>query len=248
MNKQILTFKQIREAKGYTQESLARTVGLSRLAIARYELKQSEPKLGNFLKIAEILEVSLVELALAMGYEIEEKLLQVCQLYTPAQNEVLEIDSVQMAKDNPKYTPAKRQSKPKVTGSEIIEIPLSELPIGDEPEKAILQVCIKQIDYTPARNEVLEIDSVKVVNENSEYVPAKRRAKGEGTGFIEERLVKRGDKEYKQYWFHWQKSEPGKKRVLSKSKYIPKELVAEIIEKNNQKLPVKEILRILEEK
>ncbi|ELS04071.1 putative transcriptional regulator [Xenococcus sp. PCC 7305] len=182
MNKQILTFKELREAKGYTQESLGQAVGLSRLAIAKYELKQAEPKLGNFLKIARILEVSLAELALAMGYETEEESVQVCK-------------------------------------------PISL--------------------YTPAQNGVLERESVQVVNDNPEYTPVKRRTKGKGTGFIEERLVKRGDKQYKQYWFHWQKSEPGKRRVLARSKYIPKRLVAKIIENNNQKLPVREILKSL---
>ncbi|MGK7899767.1 MAG: helix-turn-helix domain-containing protein [Xenococcus sp. (in: cyanobacteria)] len=262
MNKQILTFKELREAKGFTQESLARAVGLTRLAIAKYELKQAEPKLGNFLKMARILEVSLAELALAMGYEAEEKSLLVCRdksAYTPAQNEALERESVQVFNDNPGYTPAKRQSK----GA-----------IGSEAEDKIVQVCRDGSACTPAQNEAIgresvqvfkdnpeytpakrqskgaigseaEEKSVLVFNDNPRYTPAKRRAKGKGTGFIEERLVKRGNKKYKQYWFHWQKSERGKRRDLAKSKYIPKRLVAKIIEKNHQKLPVREILQSL---
>ena len=175
-------FSTTREAKGFTQESLARAVGLSRLAIARYESKQTEPKLGNFLKIARIFEVSLAELALAMGYEAGEK---------------------------------------------------SMLVSGEKP------------DHTPVQNEDLEVGFLQVLYNNLESTPAKRRAKGKGTGFIEERLVKRGNKQYKQYWFHWQKSEPGKGRIFATSKYIPKRLVAKIIEKNNQRLPVGEILQSL---
>jgi len=182
VNKQILTFKKLREARGYTQESLARAVGLTRLAISRYELKQSEPKLGNFLKIARILEVSLSELALAMGYEAEDESMQVRR------------------------------------------------------EKST---------HTPVQNEALDRESMQVLNDNPGYTPAKRRTKGKGTGFIEERMVKRGKKQYRQYWFHWQKSKPGKGRILSKSKYIPKRLVAKIIKKNCQKLPVREILQSL---
>ncbi|MGK7894872.1 MAG: helix-turn-helix domain-containing protein [Xenococcus sp. (in: cyanobacteria)] len=248
MDKPNLTFKELREAKGYTQESLGQAVGVSRLAISRYELKQAEPKLGNFLKIARILEVSLAELALAMGYETEEESVQVCTeklAYTPAKNEDLERESVQVFNDNPGYTPAKRRSKGKGTG--FIEVSLAELALamGYETEEESVQVCTEKLAYTPAKNEDLERESVQVFNDHPGYTPAKRRAKGKGTGFIEERLVKRGNKQYKQYWFHWQKSEPGKRRILAKSKYIPKRLVAKIIEKNHQKLPVREILQSL---
>ena len=233
MNKQILTFKELREAKGFTQESLGRAVGLGRLAISKYESKQAEPRLGNFLKIALILEVSLAELAWAMGYEAEEKFMQVYIKepdYTPAQNEDLEQESVQVYNDNLECAPANKGSQ----GA-----------IGSEDEDKTMQVCRGKTACTPAQNEALEREVVQVYKGNLGCTPAKRRAKGKGTGFIEERLVKRGNKQYKQYWFHWQKTEPGKRRVLARSKYIPKRLVAKIIKKNNQKLPVREILQSL---
>ena len=241
MNKQILTLKELREAKGYTQESLGRAVGLSRLAITKYELKQTEPKLGNFLKIAQILEVSLAELALAMGYEWdlvpEKKKMQVYRKNlgcAPAQNEELERGSMQVHNDDPDCTPAKRGGNLAI-GNEL------EL-MAEEPK---VQLHRENLGCTPAQNDDIERGSMQVRNGNRGCTPAKRRAKGKGTGFIEERLVKRGNKQYKQYWFHWQKTEPGKRRVFATSKYIPKRLVAKIIEKNNQKLPVREILKSL---
>ena len=248
MNKQILTFKKLREAKGYTQESLARAVGLSRLAIARYELKQVEPKLGNFLKIARLLKVSLAELALALGYEAEEEIVQVHNdnpVSTPAQNRTSEVAYLQVHNDNSGHAPAQKQSEGKSTGVELVETSLAESTLvpGCEAESESVQLCQGKSTSTPAQNS--EVRSLQVHNDNLRCTPVKRRAKGKGTGFIEERVVKRGDKQYKQYWFHWQKTERGKGRVLARSKYIPKRLVARIIEKNHQKLPVREILRSL---
>ncbi|MEM9273646.1 MAG: helix-turn-helix domain-containing protein [Cyanobacteria bacterium P01_F01_bin.143] len=233
MNKQILTFKELREARGYTQESLAQAVGLTRLAISRYELKQAEPKLGNFLKIAKILEVSLAELALAMGYEAEAEFMRVRRDksdHTPVHNEDLERENMQVYRADSEHAPAKRQSKKAA---------------GDRSEDKSMRVSGEKSAYTPTENKELEVGYSLVFNNNLESTPAKRRAKGKGTGFIEERLVKRGNKQYKQYWFHWQKSEPGKGRTFATSKYIPKRMVAKIIEKNHQKLPVREILRSL---
>ena len=226
-------FSTTREAKGFTQESLARAVGLSRLAIARYESKQTEPKLGNFLKIARIFEVSLAELALAMGYEAGEKSMLVSGEkpdHTPVQNEDLERDAMQVYNANSEHTPVKSKSKE---------------AMGYESEEKFMRVSGEKSVYTPTKNEDLEVGFLQVLYNNLESTPVKRRAKGKGTGFIEERLVKRGNKQYKQYWFHWQKSEPGKGRIFATSKYIPKRLVAKIIEKNNQRLPVGEILQSL---
>ena len=202
MNKQILTFKELREAKGFTQESLGRAVGLGRLAISKYESKQAEPRLGNFLKIALILEVSLAELAWAMGYEAEEKFMQVYN-------------------DDLECTPANKGSQ----GA-----------IGSEDEDKTMQVYRGKTACTPAQNEALEREVVQVYNGNLGCTPAKRRAKGKGTGFIEERLVKRGNKQYKQYWFHWQKTEPGKRRVLARSTVYSEKIGCENYRKKSPKI------------
>ena len=50
--------KQAREQAGITQEELAGSIGISRAAIARYELGEIEPKIRNLVLLAEHLNVS----------------------------------------------------------------------------------------------------------------------------------------------------------------------------------------------
>ena len=47
-----------RESAGFTQENLAETVGVSRIAVARWERNDIEPKLQNLISIAKFLHVS----------------------------------------------------------------------------------------------------------------------------------------------------------------------------------------------
>ena len=51
--------KKAREQAGLTQEELAGLIGISRTAIARYELGEIEPKIRNLIAIAEQLHVSV---------------------------------------------------------------------------------------------------------------------------------------------------------------------------------------------
>jgi transcriptional regulator with XRE-family HTH domain len=51
------TVRQLREQRGYSQESLAATCLLSRSVIARLEQGRHEPRLSTLLLIAEALEV-----------------------------------------------------------------------------------------------------------------------------------------------------------------------------------------------
>ena len=51
--------KKAREQAGLTQEELAGLIGISRTAIARYELGEIEPKIRNLIAIAETLNVSI---------------------------------------------------------------------------------------------------------------------------------------------------------------------------------------------
>ena len=73
-----------------------------------------------------------------------------------------------------------------------------------------------------------------------------RRKRGEGSGYIEYREVKRGTKTYEQLYFHYEKWD--KKRLINTSKYIPKRLKAKIIRMNNEKVPVEKILKFLNSK
>jgi hypothetical protein len=72
----------------------------------------------------------------------------------------------------------------------------------------------------------------------------KRRKQGDGAGYIECKPIKRGNKEYKQYWYHYEIWEDGD-RQLKKSKYIPRQLLARVEQLEAQKVPVREILEVL---
>ncbi len=67
-----------------------------------------------------------------------------------------------------------------------------------------------------------------------------RRQKGEGSGHIYYRTVTRNGRKYRQAYYQWR--ENGKQRT----KYIPKKLLHHIEEAEAQKLPITEILEILQ--
>jgi hypothetical protein len=66
-----------------------------------------------------------------------------------------------------------------------------------------------------------------------------RRHKGDGSGCIYWRTVTRNGKDYQQAYYHWR--EQGRQRT----RYIPKELLDQVLKAESQKLPVAEILVLL---
>ncbi len=73
----------------------------------------------------------------------------------------------------------------------------------------------------------------------SDLSPCKksRRKRGEGSGYIEYREVKRGIKTYKQAWLNYEIWHDGD-RVTKSSKYIPKKMEVKIIRMNSEKVPI----------
>ncbi len=61
--------RKAREAVGVTQEELAERIGVSRSAVARWELGEIEPKLRNLIALATELDVSTDEL---LGISVRE--------------------------------------------------------------------------------------------------------------------------------------------------------------------------------
>lgn len=51
--------KQLREAKGYTQDALAKKVGVSRAYLARLEMGRQDPPLSRLQKLAKALGVKV---------------------------------------------------------------------------------------------------------------------------------------------------------------------------------------------
>ena len=77
------------------------------------------------------------------------------------------------------------------------------------------------------------------------FSPSKnQRRKGEGSGSIRCKPIKRSGKEYKQYWYHYEIWSGGN-CLVKRTKYIPKSKLAQVKQLDDQKAPVREILKLL---
>ncbi|MEO1801821.1 MAG: hypothetical protein AAFR62_15575 [Cyanobacteria bacterium J06629_2] len=70
------------------------------------------------------------------------------------------------------------------------------------------------------------------------------RTKGEGSGSIHCKPIKRNGKEYKQYWYHYELWRSGE-RLVKKSRYVPKKLLTQVQRLEADKVPVMNILAVL---
>ncbi len=64
--------KRLRKQKGYTQERLAEKTGLSKMSIRRYETGERQPKIEQLFRIANALEVPIIELLEELWLEEKE--------------------------------------------------------------------------------------------------------------------------------------------------------------------------------
>lgn len=64
--------KQLRKAKGLTQKELARRVGITQQAIARYEAQERMPSLRMLKRLARALDVDIAELLNDVSKEDEK--------------------------------------------------------------------------------------------------------------------------------------------------------------------------------
>jgi hypothetical protein len=71
-----------------------------------------------------------------------------------------------------------------------------------------------------------------------------QRRRGEGSGSIHCKPIKRGNKTYPQYWYHYEFWQEGD-RTLKKSRYIPKRSLARVEKLEAEKAPVRKILEVL---
>ena len=86
-------------------------------------------------------------------------------------------------------------------------------------------------------------------NQDSDQIPPSknqlsRRRKGQGTGYIYWRTVRRGSKTYQQAYYHYEVYQEGD-RLVKSSKYIPKSKLERVQRLNDEKVPVREILILL---
>jgi hypothetical protein len=71
-----------------------------------------------------------------------------------------------------------------------------------------------------------------------------QRKRGKGSGSIHCKPIKRGDKTYQQYWYHYEFWQEGD-RLTKKSRYIPKRLLARVEKLEGSKVAVRKILEVL---
>lgn len=97
-------------------------------------------------------------------------------------------------------------------------------------------------------------DSIDKDIVNADISPSKNlspskilRNRGEGSGTIHCKPIWRGGKEYKQYWYHYEFWQSGE-RLVKKTRYIPKRLLTKVQRMEGEKVPVEEILRVLQRK
>ena len=88
------------------------------------------------------------------------------------------------------------------------------------------------------------IDTCEINPSKIESPSKSQRRRGEGSGSIHCKPIKRSGKEYKQYWYHWEIWSKGD-RLTKKSRYIPKRLVQKVERMNGSKVAVRRILEVL---
>ncbi len=71
-----------------------------------------------------------------------------------------------------------------------------------------------------------------------------KRNRGDGSGCIYFRTVTKKGKDYDEAYYHYEIWEKGD-RLIKSTKYIPKKLLPEVQQLNDEKAPVREILRLL---
>ncbi|NWF61595.1 MAG: hypothetical protein HXY43_20675 [Fischerella sp.] len=127
----------------------------------------------------------------------------------------------------------------------VIEI-LGLLGVGVSPSKLL-----GDIEIRPSNSEVLgdmEVNPSKEaleINPSNEISPSKmRRHKGEGSGSIHWRIITKGGKDYPQAYYHYEFWNEGD-RLIKSTKYIPKRLLTQVQQLEQQKAPVREILGVL---
>ena len=133
--------------------------------------------------------------------------------------------------------------------SRVEEAEAQKLPIAE------ILILLGGIDKCSSKSSDTSIVLIKekVIDDSNECSskvasPSKRRrTKGKGSGWIECKPIKRSGKEYKQYWYHYEEWREGD-RLLKKSRYIPRRLVARVEKMETEKVPVREIIKVLQVK
>ena len=124
---------------------------------------------------------------------------------------------------------------PKKLLDQVLACEAQKLPVAD--------ILVLLGDKQKCSSKKVEDSSVKCSSKDASP-SKKRRGKGEGSGSIHCKPIKRGKKDYPQYWYHYEIWQEGD-RLLKKTKYIPKRLLSKVQRLDQHKAPVREILKVL---
>jgi hypothetical protein len=123
--------------------------------------------------------------------------------------------------------------------------PSNNQVLGDiEISPSNLENSPSKVDFSPSND--LSNNSGDIENSPSNNIsPSKtRRHKGEGSGSIHWRTITKGGKDYPQAYYHYEFWNEGD-RLTKSTKYIPKRLLAQVQQLEQDKAPVREILGVL---
>jgi len=115
---------------------------------------------------------------------------------------------------------------------------LELLGVTESPSKGLLG----DIETNPSNPDLPISPSKKSPSKKS---PSKnRRRKGNGSGSIHWKTITRNGLGYPQPWYHYEEWEKGD-RLIKSTKYIPKKLLPKVQQLDNEKAPIREILKLL---
>lgn len=123
----------------------------------------------------------------------------------------------------------------------VVVSPSNNQVLGDiEISPSNLENSPSKVDLSPSNN------SRDIENSSSNDIPPSktRRHKGEGSGSIHWRIITKGGKDYPQAYYHYEFWNEGD-RLTKSSRYIPKRLLAQVQQMEQDKAPVREILGVL---
>jgi hypothetical protein len=109
-----------------------------------------------------------------------------------------------------------------------------------------IEISPSNLENSPSNHISPSNDSGDIENSPSnEISPSKtRRHKGEGSGCIHWRIITKGCKDYPQAYYHYEFWNGGD-RLIKSTKYIPKRLLSQVQQLEQDKAPVREILGVL---
>lgn len=144
---------------------------------------------------------------------------------------------------------AEEEKRPVIEILELLGVVVSPSKLlGDiEISPSNLENSPSKVDFSPSNDPSNNSGDIENSPSKVDFSPSKtrrRRHKGEGSGSIHWRTITKGGKDYPQAYYHYEFWNEGD-RLIKSTKYIPKRLLAQVQQLEQDKAPVHEILAVL---